>query len=154
MATMVLLQPSVVAPLIFRVRSALTMSQRELGETLGVAKKTVMRWELRRSMPYHGVVEQMARLVYTRDPALAQDLAAAMGGTLASLGIEVVPAPKVPTVEHLVDSVLCAAAEAAAIAPKAMRAGLAAAFERMAALDLTAAQVSEALGRGKKSRTK
>ncbi len=144
----------VVAPLIQRVRATLVLSQRGLGQALGVAKKTVMKWELHRSTPIDVYVERMARLVYPKDRVLAGELAAAMGETLASLGIEAAVAPKAPTVEHLVDSVLCAAAEAATAPPQAMRAGLRAAFDRMAALGLTTDQMVESLAGAKGKRQK
>jgi transcriptional regulator with XRE-family HTH domain len=152
----ILVNPTVIRPLIGRVRSALVYSQRRLGEALGISKRTVLRWEGGQAVPADFKVADMARLVYARDRELARELAAALGKSLVDLGIEAPalppPAPKAPALGHLVDSVLCAAAEAATIPPHAMRGALLAAFDRMAALELTTAQVAEGLGGAKTTR--
>jgi DNA-binding XRE family transcriptional regulator len=148
----ILVNPQVIRPLIGRVRSAFIYSQRQLGEALGISKRTVLRWEGGQSTPSDVQVAAMARLAYPRDRVLASELAAALGKSLVDLGIEV-PAPspplpvgsKRPATPYLVDSVVCAAAEAAAILPQAMRAPLLAAVERMVALELSPADVVEAL---------
>jgi len=148
----ILVNPQVIRPLIGRLRSVLVHSQRQLGEALGISKRTVLRWEGGQTAPTDFQVAAMARLAHPRDRALAGELAASLGKSLVDLGIEApappppVPAwPKRPATPYLVDSVVCVAAEAAAILPQAMRAPLLAAVERMVALELSPADVAEAL---------
>jgi len=149
---LILVNPEVIRPLLGRVRSALICSQRRLGDALGISKRTVLRWEGGQSTPSAVKVAAMARLVYARDKGLARELAAAVGKSLADLGIEA-PAlpspaqsgPSRPPTPYLVDSVVCIAAEAASLLPQAMRAPLLVAVERMVALELSPADVVEAL---------
>ena len=131
MYTPILVNPQVIRPLIGRVRSVFIYSQRQLGEALGISKRTVLRWEGGQSTPGDFQVAAMARLAYPRDKALARELAAALGKNLVDLGIEApaLPAPVAvgpnrPVTPYLVDSVVCVAAEAAALLPQAMRAPL------------------------------
>jgi DNA-binding XRE family transcriptional regulator len=152
----ILVNPQVVRPLIARVRSAFLYSQTQLGEAIGVSKRTVLRWEGGGSSPSDFQVAAMARLVYPRDREIARELAAALGKSLVDLDIEApappppppLPAPvgpKRPSPAYLADSVVCVAAETASILPQAMRAPLLAAAERMVALELSAADLVEAL---------
>ncbi len=148
----ILANPQVVRPLIGRVRGVLLHSQRQLGEALGISKRTVLRWEGGQSTPSDFQIAAMARLAYPTDRALASELAAALGKSLVDIGIEapapppsVPEGPKRPATPYLVDSVVCVAAEAAAILPRAMRAPILAAVERMVALELSPADVVEAL---------
>lgn len=147
----IIVNPHVIRPLIGRVRDALIFSQRKLGEALGVSKRTVLRWEGGQATPTDLRVADMARLVYPRDRALARELAAALGKTLVDLGLEAPlpplpsPGPKRPASPYLVDSVVCVAAEAAPMLPQAMRVALLAGIERMMALELSPAEVVEAL---------
>jgi hypothetical protein len=149
-----LLDPSRVRPLLIRARAALACTQKQLGSMMSLSGRTIMRFEGGRSTPARFQIAALARLVHPTDPALASELAAAAGKTLVELGLETASPPKTPTLAHLVDSVLCAGAEAAAVPPQVMRAGLEAVFDRMAALDVTPAQMAEALGKGKKKRPK
>jgi transcriptional regulator with XRE-family HTH domain len=141
----IIVNSAVVRPLIGRVRSTFIWSQKQLGEALGLSKRTVMRWEGGQSGPADFQVAKMARLVYPRDKELARELAAAMGKSLVDLDIEAPPRPRPDAKAHLVDSIVCVAAEAASILPQAMRPALHAAFDRAMALELSAADVVEAL---------
>ena len=150
--TPILVNPQVIRPLLGRVRSAFIYSQRQLGEALGISKRTVLRWEGGQSTPSDIQVAAMARLVHPRDRELARELAAALGKSLVDLGIEApaLPAPvpvgpKRPSTPYLADSVVCIASEAASMLPQAMRAPLLAAVERMVALELSPADMVEAL---------
>ena len=85
------------------------------------------------------------------DAALAAEVASSQGETLQGLGVvpEIV-APTVP-VEHLVDSVVCAAADAVAQPPANLRPSLQAAFERAQAVGLSVGDVVAAFRRAKGS---
>ena len=150
----ILVNPQVIRPLIGRVRSAFMCSQRQLGEALGISKRTVLRWEGGSTTPTDFQVAAMARLVYPKDRETARQLAAALGKSLVDLDIEAPPpplplpapaGPKRPSPPYLVDSVVCVASEAASMLPQAMRPALLAAFERLVALELSPADVVEAL---------
>jgi DNA-binding XRE family transcriptional regulator len=132
--------------LLAAVRKELILSQSTLGKLVGRERRTVMRWQQGRANPYPWHWEAMARAVHPRNRALASQLAAAGGHTLVSLGLEApapppappppAPAPAGPAPRHLVDSIVCAAAEAIQLTPQAIRPALVAAFERASALGM------------------
>lgn len=121
---------------LFRVQRAAGINNTTLAKLLGCSTKTIGRYYARGGvlLPHHW--ETLARVVHPRDPQLAAELAKSAGRTLAEMGLE-----RAPTREHLVDSILCVAADALQTTPRAMRPGLAAALERMTALGLTAEEV-------------
>lgn len=130
-------------PLLLRSQEALAMSQRQIGEALGVSQRTVSRWYARGPGLTIAQLHTLARLVHPRDPDLAADLAAAASETLESLGIV---APKEVVPSHLVvDSVVCAAADSLGVAPGPVRHALHAAFKRARALGLRMEDVEAAL---------
>jgi transcriptional regulator with XRE-family HTH domain len=123
---------------------AIGTSQEGLGKLLGVSRRTIIRWL---DGPYisEDQLKTLARAVYPHDKALAARLANAAGQTFESLGLVVPPSTEPVRVsalpEHLVDSIVCAAAEANATTPQAIRPALLAAFERAFAVGLTVEQV-------------
>jgi len=118
-------------------RMALGESQQGLGKAIRTARKTVGRWERGWSTPGRVTIGQIAALLLPIDPALAEELAAAAGETLASLGIARPDARPSPL---LIDAIVCVAADAADMTPKMIRPALLAAFQRAkaAGLDVTA----------------
>jgi len=139
-----------VPELLSRVQHALLLSQRELGELMGVSSRTVIRYMQRGGILLPPTYEKLARAVHARDAELAALLAARAGKSLAALGLGLppalpAPARPAPTHAHLVDSVLCAAAEATETTPREMRPGLTAALERLVAVGMTAEEALEAL---------
>jgi hypothetical protein len=86
-------------------------------------------------------VARLAREVHRVDPALAEEIARRHDTNLVTLGI-VAPPPTEPEpsplerAAPLVDSVVCAAAEAMAMSPQSLRPALFAACERAAKLHL------------------
>jgi transcriptional regulator with XRE-family HTH domain len=145
-------------PILLRARLALGMSQAAMGEVLGATRKTIARWE----HPLHtfspSETKTLAEAVYPVDPELAAEIADHGGATLESLGV-VAPAtpslqrpapspaapPKVPSLAHLVDAVVMAAAEAQGRLSPDLRPILYAAFERADAMGLSAGAVASAL---------
>jgi hypothetical protein len=134
----------------------MAMSQEQLGQLLGVSRRTVIRWG------EHGVSlsrDQKAALVealHAKDPAFAAQIAGDLGESLESLGVvavavaspepsraEALPAPIAR--EHLADSIVCAAAEAVGLSPQAVRPALVAAFDRAASVRLSLDDVRAAL---------
>jgi len=148
-------------PLLVRARRALDLpSQGALGEALGSSARSGQRWERDESKPSADQVHQLARRVSPIDAALAAELAEASDTTLLALGLEVPPAPAVVTTAapvappppppppdpiHIVDTVVCAAAEAMQLMPEAIRPALRAAFRRARLTGLSVEDVDRAL---------
>jgi DNA-binding XRE family transcriptional regulator len=149
----------VMAPgLLTRAQSALGKTQESLGAMLGVSRKTMGRWQAGRGNPSIQQWAQIAVHVHAVNPALAETIAAEMGESLASLGIVAASplqsAPALPpgararqgvTTGDLVDSIVCAAAEAVAATPQYIRPALLAAFDRAASVDLAVDEVRTTL---------
>jgi hypothetical protein len=134
--------------LLARSQVALGLPHREFGPLLGSSLRTAERWAAQRSTPTPTQLAQLTRHVHARDPALAAELAAALGGSLESLGIV---APAAATIAaaapaaRLVDIVVCAAAEAIDASPRAMRLALHAALASARSLGLDLATLEDAL---------
>jgi transcriptional regulator with XRE-family HTH domain len=137
-----------IAVLVTRAQLALGTSQRGLGELFGLSKRTIARWEHGHSTVGDENLGQLAVLVYPHDRALAAEIAKAAHKTFVELGLE--PAPVVvpkqtATHAHLVDSIVCAAAEAVDSTPKQVRPIVMAAFARSEAVGLDVHEVNEVL---------
>lgn len=142
--------------LLIEARRLLGASQGTLGEMLGSSRRTGQRWERGGSPPSAEQLRALAALVHPRDANLAEEIAAEGGSTLIALGIAVPPAapppapsppppPPWPDPVHLVDTVVCAAAEAMQIMPDAIRPALRAAFRRARLAALTVENVDDGL---------
>jgi hypothetical protein len=133
---------------LYRLQRTLGLNQKKLAELLGYSSRTISRYYDGGGTLSPATYEKLAAAVHPHDPAFAAELAAHAGKTLVGLGLErpppppspPVPARPVPTQRHLVDSVVCAAAEAMQTPPHTMRPALTAAFERVLALGMTAEQ--------------
>jgi transcriptional regulator with XRE-family HTH domain len=151
--------------LLGRSRLALSFTQNELAMMLGVARRTVGRWEGGDSTPSIDELRKLARAVHPKDAQLAVEIAAEGGTTLEALGL-VVPASKAPPtppaaptppprpfppVDLMIDSVVHVAAQALAAhdahgePATIVRAVLSAAFSRARGLGLTIEEVDNAL---------
>jgi transcriptional regulator with XRE-family HTH domain len=126
-----------------RLNFAMGESQKAFGERFGLSRRTMSRWAAGQGGPSDPLLAEMAALVHERDPALAAEVAAYLGETLESLGIASPPPAVVsPPVSagsptQLVDAVVCAAAEAMDVSPRAVRPALLAALTRARELHLT-----------------
>lgn len=134
--------------LIVHAQTVLGTSQAELAKKLEVSRRTITRWMNRQSYPKPFEWAALARLVYPHDRALAERIASGLKETLVTLGIEAPPAPPPPPAPlppprpyppagDLVDSVVCAAAEAIAVTPQSIRPALVAAFARFASVGIS-----------------
>jgi transcriptional regulator with XRE-family HTH domain len=130
--------------LFVRARATLRMTQRQFGEALGASHRTAQRWDAGRTRPSVSEVCRAAVLVFPRDPALAQELAAAASETLESLGLA---KPRGP-LELVVEVVVAATADAIDASPATARAGLLAGLRRMTELGVTPDELRAALERG------
>jgi hypothetical protein len=136
------------ATLVALAQDALELTHRDFGPLLGASLRTAERWAARRSTPTQAQLAKLAGHVYAHDPALAAEIATAAGQTLGSLGI----GPRTPEASasatapsQLVDSVVCQAAEAMDVSPRAIRPALLAAFARARELGLDVAAIADAL---------
>jgi transcriptional regulator with XRE-family HTH domain len=152
-----------VVPLLMEARRALGgISQGELGVLLGASRRTGQRWEGSGATPSTQQLHDLARRVYSKDAKLAADIAAEAGSSLEALGIvpAALPAPPpaatpAPPAEDVVDAVVCAAADAIDVLPRAVRPALLAAFTRARRLGLSVEAVESALnGKGEKKETR
>ena len=150
------LTPDAVAEILIRAQSTLRLTQKELAELLGCSSRTIIRHQQGRGFLLPSSYQTLAIACHPHDAAFAAELARHAGRTLIELGLEHPPAPSAtsaPTHAHLLDSIVCVAAEAMQTTPQAMRPGLKAAFERVVALGLSAEQVlgamAPAAGKGK-----
>ncbi len=120
----------------------------EMAKLLGVSRRSYSRWASEGTRLERRQVAVLADLAITRDEALASELAALVGETLVSLGLEEPAAPlapsPVPSAEplstsspKLIDVVVCAAAEALDVSPRAVRPALLAAVRCARELGLT-----------------
>ena len=126
--------------LLGRARRTLHWTQRELGENLGWSHRTAARWEAGQSSVYPKSLEKLVQLLFPVDRGLAAEIAAAMGETLVSLGLEAPVAPaaaagpavKMPTVtlRDVLDCIVCSVADASNAAPKTVRPQVVLAFRR------------------------
>jgi hypothetical protein len=124
---------------------------------VGVAKRTMQRWEDRGAYLLPSQIRTLAAAALTRDPALAARIAAYGNTSLEALGL-VKPAPPPPPpvpplpppppplpTAILVDSIVCVAADAIGVLPRAIRPALEAAFVRAREVRLDVAAVADSL---------
>jgi transcriptional regulator with XRE-family HTH domain len=154
--------PRSLSALLYESRRLLDVgSQGELGELLGSSQRSGQRWERGEAVPTPEQLHTLAALVYPKNKDLAGEIAAATGKTIEQLGLvrldpapapspapatAVAPAQPPPDPIHIVDTVVCAAAEAMQIMPDAIRPALRAAFRRAHLAGLTVEAVDRALG--------
>jgi hypothetical protein len=152
-----------ITPLIGRVRLALGLTQKELGEMFHASMRTAHRWEGGEAYPDVEQVLKLARAVFPRDAQLAAELAQEAGTTLQAMGLALTPPPPpaavapappprpFPPVSLMIDSIVLAAVDAAegltAIPStrQSVRDILRAGFSRAHGLGLTIEEVSLAL---------
>ncbi|MHB1845965.1 MAG: hypothetical protein ACYCWW_14160 [Deltaproteobacteria bacterium] len=130
------------AGLVLQATKVLGMNQRDLATFLGVSVRTVQRHAYAGGIGYPSEYEKLLRALYPKDPALAGQIAHAIGRDLTAMGIspppqpapapQPAPLPPRPAVrpEH-VDAVLCAAADAIGVLPRDARPMVAAIFARV-----------------------
>jgi DNA-binding XRE family transcriptional regulator len=139
--------------LLYEARRALHMNRQDIGKAIGWSYRTIVRWETRHTDVYSPSLLKIVPRVHAVDPQLAAEIAMACGSSLVQLGIGTVPAQNVAaaaqrtpvSLQHLADSVACAAADALHAAPEAVRPALLAAFRRARELRMTFDDVESAL---------
>jgi hypothetical protein len=129
--------------LLVRARDALGTKTEGMAHAIGSSKRTVERWFAKEADPTDAHVIQLARALYPLHPALAAEVAAAVGESLSTIGL-VKPRPP-PSHAHLIDAVVCVAAETIDAPSKALRPALLAAFRRARELGFTIEEAERAL---------
>jgi DNA-binding XRE family transcriptional regulator len=139
-------------------REALHLTQLELAHVIGSSLRTVQRYEARRARPHAWELHKLADAVRPHDADLASQIdvwaprpAPPVSPVTGSTAVEpaappALPAPSLPAAPPLpptvpagvlVDSVVCAAAEAMSLSPQAIRPAVLAAFARARDAGLT-----------------
>jgi transcriptional regulator with XRE-family HTH domain len=126
-------QPSVPQLLVLAL-DALGITQGQLGDLLGVSRRTISRWTSGGTVLSDKEVATLARAVYPKNASLAAQVAAYGRTTLEQLGIvqppkPALPPPPPPPPPRLVDVVVYAAADALDASPRSVRRAVIAAFE-------------------------
>jgi transcriptional regulator with XRE-family HTH domain len=140
-----------VSVLLTLAQQAMGLTQEELGELLGVSRRSISRWVSEGTDLSENQVSTLARAVYPANPSLATKIAVSGGSTLEGLGIVQPPKPiepprPPPAPPRLVDVVVCAAAEALDASPRTVRRAVLAAFEAARDVGLDVDGVVRGLG--------
>ena len=133
--------------------------QRQLGQRLGVSTRTVQRWYAGQGSPSNAQWQELAKDAYLRHPDLAARFARQGGSSVEELGLVAPPAPAsgsrdLEPIEHLADGVVCVAAEAIDVTPRAIRPALLAAFRRARQMRLTVEDIEGALAKPEPRKTR
>ena len=140
--------------LLVKARLALGILQKDVAELLGVSARTMGRWTSRGVNLTREQTATLARAVHPKDASLASRIAAYGGETLETLGILAGPAagatpPATARTLMLraqaVDAVVCSAADALDISPRAVRPAVLAAVRRAREAELTLEDVETVL---------
>jgi hypothetical protein len=150
-ATRAILQAMGTPSLFVRAMHTLRLSHRDAAELLNMSVRSSQRWISGGGYLSPDQLCALAVKAYPVDPALAAELAYEARTTLEGLGLVAPPAPVAPppprlATEDIIDSVVCAAAEAMGAMPSAVRPALLAACRRARRLGLDMKTVEEALG--------
>ena len=155
------------AELMARGQMALGMTGVDLAKALGCSRRTMHRWVAGETSVSVSALAHLARLVAPHDRALAEEIVATTSATQVLLGLAPLPPldpperaapapppepapppvapPRVPPPPEITHAVVCAAAEAMDLSPRALRPAIVAAFQCARALGLSVAQVEEGL---------
>jgi hypothetical protein len=140
--------------LMVRGQVAAKMSNGQFADLVGVSRRTIVRWT--RGSPYMTDAQwvKLVAAAHARDAAVAASMAAEMGESLVSLGIEPPPAPPPPVIDsqELMERVLYAAAAAAGLSPQAVKPAVVAALDRAASLGASLDDVRKAIAPAKLGR--
>ena len=131
------------------------MDQGDLARAMGVSRRTIIRWQKGQTAPVEAQIRELVAIVRQQDEDLADELLAAaifevlvrpeevgaahsvVAAPEASATPAGPPQPPGPAPPHLIDAIVCAAADAADMIPRSMRPPLRAAFSRAAQLGLS-----------------
>jgi hypothetical protein len=133
---------------------ALGTGQGGVAEAIGMSRRTMSRWARAGIAPLlPSQAEDLVRAVYPKDAALGERIAVAFGTSLGAAGIAppartLADAPSSPhptPPPRQAEIVICAAAEALDVSPRAVRPAVLAAFRAAREVGLSVADVETAL---------
>jgi transcriptional regulator with XRE-family HTH domain len=135
------------AEALVEARVGARLQMQDLVTRSGVGRRTLLRWECALTRPRPGQLERVLEALRHYAPASAAKVARAAGVTLRDAEIEL-PAAAPPTEVargdalslssvHVLDSIVCATADAADIKPEQARRALRAALARMKQIGVT-----------------
>ena len=154
------------AELVVRGAQALGLTNVDMAKELGCSRRTMQRWMGGQSSVGSASLAQLAHLVVVRDRALAEEILTRANAALVAAGLapspwfDPPPAPEIalpppappspappppPRPPEITNAVVCAAAEAMDLSPRALRPAIVAAFRCARALGLSVAEVEEGL---------
>ena len=143
--------------LLTEARRVLGQNQRQLAEMIGSSLRTVQRWETQHGRPDRNEIQNVADAVRPHDVALADEIDTwaprpkppqPVAAPPPEPPAPPPPPPPLPIPDAvLVDSVVCAAAEAMSLVPQAIRPAVLAAFTRARDARLTPDAVVAVLAR-------
>jgi hypothetical protein len=137
--------------LLWKAKLALGMNDDQFGRAIGKSGRTMSRFWSNEAEISGSTIAQVAPLVFSKNPELARELAAAGGLTLVDLGL-VTPTPPVAPAPapdlRLVDGVICTASDAMSVLPGVARPIVLAIFRRANELGLDVPAVIAALTLG------
>jgi hypothetical protein len=155
-----------IIPVVAEAQSRLRLTQDMLATLARVSRRTVLRWYANKALPGPHNVTPIIAALHPQHRDLAAKLADHLGQTLAALGFaapevaQKAPPPAAPVppatpppptarafppAELLVDSIVCAAAEALNTTPAAVRPIVRAAFARARGLGVSIREIDDAL---------
>jgi hypothetical protein len=117
---------------------ALQITQAELGELVGVHKRTIQRWQEKALSLTPSQAERLAAALRPVQPDLAEQVLE-LGRRFAE--VAGVAMPLDPATPESIDEVLRAAAEACSTSPEAIRPAIVAAFAKAQELDLEVREI-------------
>jgi hypothetical protein len=120
-----------------------------LAQELQTSTRTLSRWKCGESTPSKAQLVELARLAYPKDAPLAREIVEHVGESLESAGIAASPPGPLLAAqpEHLVDGIVCVAADAMSVTPAEVRPALVAALRRMRDVGLALDVVVDCLAR-------
>ena len=133
------------------VRKSFGLHQDDMAKLLGIARRTLVRWEQGEAEPTGRRLDRLLRALHRRDVRAAERVATAAKSTLEAHGLA--PAPTtvassrtVPVgLRDVIDLAVHAAAEASDASPRAVRAGVIAALRRVASAGVPLEVLAEVL---------
>jgi len=136
-------------------RMALGLTAVDAAALMGASRRTSQRWSAGRTSPDALSLHRLAVAVLPKDPKLAERIHAhaARGAAKAGLPLPPLAPPEGATPDpHAVDTILCAAADAMNLAPRAVRPGLLAALLRAKEVSMGVETMIMALRAGRRAK--
>lgn len=129
------------AEALIEARGRAGLNQKELAERAGVGRRSLSRWEFAECLPHPEQMHRLLRALQAAKPEVVPEVARAGGIEPEKFGLG--PPGKRVVLEStaILDSIVCALADASDTTPARARRGLRAALQRMKEIDVTLANL-------------